>query len=223
MVRKADGGWRPCGDFRRLNLATVPDSYPLPNMLDFTSRVAGSRFFSKVDLRKGYHQIPMNKADIPKTAIITPFGLFEFTRLPFGLRNAGNTFQRMMDRILFGLPWCFVYLDDIIVFSRTAAEHRAHLFQLFQILKEAGLVINRDKCVFGKSAVDFLGHRVSAAGSQPLHSHVVAIQEHPRPLCVKDLQGFLGVVNFYRRFMPAAAHILLPLTEALKGNPGGKA
>jgi hypothetical protein len=129
----------------------------------------------------------------------------------------------MMDRILFGLPWCFMYLDDVIVFSRTAAEHRAHLLQLFQILQEAGLVINRDKCVFGKSAVDFLGHRVLAAGSQPLCSHVEAIQEHPGSLCVKDLQGFLGVVNFYRRFVPAAAHIILPLTEAMKGNPSGKA
>jgi hypothetical protein len=97
MVRKSDGSWRPCGDNRRLNLATVPDAYPLPNMLDFGTRVAGCRIFSKIDLRKGYYQISMHPDDIQKTAVTTPFGLFEFRRLPFGLRNAGNTFQRMMD------------------------------------------------------------------------------------------------------------------------------
>jgi hypothetical protein len=102
LVRKPDGSWRPCGDYRRLNLATVPDAYPLPNMLDFAARVAGCTIFSKVDLRKGYYQILIHPADIEKTAVTTPFGLFEFTRLPFGLRNAGNTFQRMMDRVLAG-------------------------------------------------------------------------------------------------------------------------
>lgn len=99
MVKKPDGSWRPCGDYRRLNLVTVPDSYPLPNMLDFAERIAGCTIFSKVDLRKGYHQIMMNPEDIKKTAITTPFGLFEFLRMTFGLRNAGNTFQRRMDRL----------------------------------------------------------------------------------------------------------------------------
>jgi hypothetical protein len=107
MVRKKDGSWRPCGDFRRLNMVTVPDSYPLPNMMDFSSRMAGCSIFSKIDLRKGYHQIPVYPADVPKTAIITPFGLFEYLRMPFGLRNAGNTFQQMMDRVLAGLDFCF--------------------------------------------------------------------------------------------------------------------
>jgi hypothetical protein len=95
MVMKKGGSWRPCGDFRRLNLVTEPDTYPLPNMLDFSARVAGRKVFSKIDLRKGYYQIPMHPADIRKTAICTPFGLFEFRRMPFGLRNAGNTFQWM--------------------------------------------------------------------------------------------------------------------------------
>ncbi len=102
LVRKRDGSWRPCGDYRHLNLTTVPDTYPLQNMLDFAARVAGCTIFSKVDLRKGYYQILIHPADIEKTAVTTPFGLFEFTRLPFGLRNAGNTFQRMMDRVLAG-------------------------------------------------------------------------------------------------------------------------
>ena len=109
MVPKPDGTWRPCGDFRRLNTVTVPDRYPLP--------ATGLKFFSKLDLQKGYFQIPMLPADIPQTAIITPFGLFKFLRLPFGLRNAAQTFQRIMDRIFGDLPFRFVYLDDILVFS----------------------------------------------------------------------------------------------------------
>ena len=131
MVMKKDGSWRPCGDFRRLNLVTEPDTYPLPNMLDFSARVAGCKVFSKIDLRKGYYQIPMHPADIRKTAICTPFGLFEFRRMPFGLRNAGNTFQRMMDRILAGLSFVFCYLDDIIIASRDEQEHLEHLREVF--------------------------------------------------------------------------------------------
>ena len=117
MVMKKDGGWRPCGDYRRLNTVTVPDQYPLLNIADFTSKVTGSTVFSKLDLQKGYYQVPMAEDDICKTAIITPFGMFEFLHLPFGLRNAGNTFQRMMDSILGDLPYCFTYVDDILVFS----------------------------------------------------------------------------------------------------------
>ncbi|MFN9942446.1 MAG: reverse transcriptase family protein, partial [bacterium] len=135
MVRKPDGSWRPCGDYRRLNLVSIPDSYPMPNMMDFAAKMSGCRHFSKVDLHKGYHQIPMHARDIAKTAIITPFGLYEFLRMGFGLRNAGNTFQRMMDRVTNGLPFIFVYLDDIIVGSPDLASHLQHLQLLFQRLR----------------------------------------------------------------------------------------
>jgi hypothetical protein len=116
MVLKPDGSWRPCGDFRRLNLVTQVDTYPLPNMLDFSSNVGGCSWFTKIDLKKCYYQILMHAEDIPKTTVAT-FGLYEFTRMPFGLRNAGSTFQRLMDRVLNGLPFAFCYLDDIIVAS----------------------------------------------------------------------------------------------------------
>jgi hypothetical protein len=150
MVRKSDGGWRPCGDFRRLNTVTTPDSYPLPNLQDFSIIAGGCSIFSKVDLRKGYHQIAVHPSDIPKTAITTPFVLFEYTRMPFGLRNAGNTFQRHMDQVLAGLEGVFCYLDDVLVASSGEEEHQRHLHLLFQRLQQFGLVINAEKCQFGR-------------------------------------------------------------------------
>jgi hypothetical protein len=115
MVRKADGTWRPCGDFRRLNMVTFADSYPLPNMLDFAGKAAGCTIFSKIDLRKGYHRIPVHPADIQKTAIITPFGSLEYKQTPFGLMNAGATFQRKVDRAVADLEAVFAYVDDMDV------------------------------------------------------------------------------------------------------------
>jgi hypothetical protein len=127
MVPKKDGSWRSCGDFRRLNLVTEADVYPLPNMLDFSDRLAGCTIFSKIDLRKGYWQIPVRPEDRQKTAVITPFGLFEFLRMPFGLRNAGSSFQCMMDRVLAGLPFAYCYLDDLRITSPDLDSHRLHL------------------------------------------------------------------------------------------------
>ena len=128
MVKKTDGSWRPCGDFRQLYMQTVPDRYTCPNISDLIARLAGCRFFSKLDLRKGYHQIPVRRQDIHKTAVITPFGLFEFLRMAFGLCNAGQTFQHMMDDVLAGLEFCFGYMDNILVASRSLKEHRKHLW-----------------------------------------------------------------------------------------------
>jgi hypothetical protein len=116
MVPKPNGSWRPCGDYRRLSAATTPDKYPLPNFQDLSNFLHGSTIFSKIDLEKGYHQIPMQKSDIPKTAIITPFGLFEFLYMPFGLSNAAQTFQRLMDSLFRDFPFIFIYLDDMLIF-----------------------------------------------------------------------------------------------------------
>ena len=121
MVPKADGSWRPCGDFRRLNKITTDDRYPLPHIQTFADKLAGAKWFSKVDLYRGYHNVPMEAASIPKTAVITPFGLFEFLRMPFGLKNAAQVFQRLMDGILRGLTCAFVYLDDVLVASATSS------------------------------------------------------------------------------------------------------
>jgi len=217
MVRKTDGTWRPCGDYRRLNNVTKADRYPVPNIQDFTARLHGCTVFSKLDLRKGYYQVPVRPEDVAKTAVITPFGLWEFLRMPFGLKNAGQSFQRLMDRLLSGLDFIFVYLDDILIASCDEETHLSHLRQVLERLREGGLLLNMEKCQFGASSVEFLGHRVDAAGLQPLSSHVQAIRQVPQPQDTTQLQRFLGMVNFYRRFIPGTARILLPLTEALKG------
>ena len=164
MVAKKDGTSRPCGDYRRLNERTVSDAYPIPHLHDLTSDLAGCQFFSKIDLVKGYHQIPVRAADVPKTAIATPFGLFEFLCMPFGLKNATQTFQRLMDNVTNQLPGVFAYIDDVLVASPSAAQHESDLRRLFDALKRFGLVVNSSKCVFGARELEFLGHRVSARG-----------------------------------------------------------
>ena len=214
MVPKPDGSWRPWGNYRHLNNMTKPDRYPLPNIRDFTNNLKHCTVFSKLDLVKGYHQVPMNSEDICKTAIVTPFDLFEFLSMPFGLNNAAQTFQRLMDRIFKGLPFVFIYLDDILVASRGWGLHLKHLRVVLELLVQNGLVINLEKCRFALPEIDYLGHKITATGIVPLHRHVEALLQQPRPQDVCSLQRFLGMVNFYRRFLPGIAKILRPLTDA---------
>jgi len=159
----------------------------------------------------------MAKGDVPKTAVITPFGLFEWIKMPFGLRNAGCTFQRLMDSVLGDIPHCFVYVDDILIASPDATTHLQHVRQVLERLRLHGLSINPAKCVFAQPEVEYLGMRVSSRGCVPLQKHSKVISEFPRPVDKKGLQRFLGILNFYRRFIKGAAGIFAPLTEALKG------
>ena len=161
--------------------------------------------------------LPVNPEDIPKTAVITPFGLFEFLRMPFGLKNAAQTFQRLMDSVLQDLDFLFVYLDDILVASKDKDEHKQHLITLFDRLQAHGLVIKLEKCQFGVPEIDFLGHRVNKDGILPLPEKVRAIQTYPKPIDVKGLERFIGMINFYHSFIFHAAHALQPLYQALAG------
>ena len=142
--------------------------------------------------------------------------------MPFGLRNAGQSFQRFLDRVLAGLDFVFVYMDDILIASRTMEEHQDHVRQVMSRLQQHGLVINAEKCEWGLAAVDYLGHRVTASGIRSLQDRVAAIKSYPQPATVQQLQTYLGMVNFYRRFLKSAALILHPLTEVLKGGAPGR-
>lgn len=161
LAPKKDNGWRPCGDYRMLNARTIPDRYPMRHIHDFAHNIAGCKVFSTIDLVKAYNQIPVFADDIHKTAITTPFGLYEFPCMTFGLRNAGQTFQRFVDEMTRGLDFVYPYCDDLLVFSPDPVQHETHLKQLFERMKEYGVLINTSKCVFGASEVTFLGYRIS--------------------------------------------------------------
>ena len=216
LVKKSDGTYRPCGDYRALNAITVPDRYPVPHIQDFNHFLHGKTVFSKIDLVRAFNQIPVHEDDISKTAVITPFGLFEFVFLPFGLRNAAQTFQRFIHSVLKNLPFCFAYIDDIMIASASETEHCEHLRIIFSRMREHGITININKSLFGKSVVPFLGYLVNHKGITPLPERVETIINYPLPDTVADLRKFLGIINYYRRCMPNIASIQDPLINLTK-------
>lgn len=173
--------------------------------------------FSKVS--RGNNQVLIHLSDVHKTATTTPFGLWEFLHMPSGLRNKGQTFQRLMNGILQELPFAFVYIDNILIASRTKEEHLLHLRAVFKKLKDNRLIIRPDKCLFGRSEIAFLGHLVSLNGISPIPEKVRVIQEFPRPTAVHGLTQFLGLLNFYHHFIPTASSLLWPLHLVCHGQP----
>ena len=169
---------------RGLQAPEREDAYPIPHIQDLAADLAGCTIFSKIDLVKGYHQIPVREQDVPKTAIATPFGFFKFTRMPFSLKTTAQTFQRLMDNVTAQLHGVFVYLDDVLVASASAAQHERNLQELFGALRRFGLVLNIGKCIFGAHALEFLGHCVSVQGISPLQSKVEAVQRFEQPRTV---------------------------------------
>ena len=217
VPKKDTGKFRLVGDYRALNLHTVPDRYPTPSVQSLLHRLSGSTIFSKIDLIKAYHQIPMSPSARKKTAIICPLGLFEYDYMPFGLKNASATFQRFIDQVCQGLPNVMAYVDDIIIFSKTEEEHKSQVFKLFQRLDSFGVGINISKCEFGTNEIAFLGHLVSSHGIKPLPDKIEAIQKYPLPTTVKQLRRYLGMIQYYNRFVPQAAKYLAPLNEFMRG------
>lgn len=188
----------------------------MPHTHDFSADLAGTNIYSKVDLTKAYHQILVEPAVVPKTSITTPFGLFDYVRMPFSLRNSAQTFQRLINEVTRGLHFIFAYVYDILVASSSPEQHEQHLRLLFNPPQEYGLVINAKKRVLGVDALDFLGQRITSSGIRLLKEKARAIRVFPQPTSLRKLREFLGLVHFHRRLIPHCAEFLQPMTDLLK-------
>ncbi|GBG67113.1 hypothetical protein CBR_g81537 [Chara braunii] len=218
FVRKGNDEFRMCIDYRGLNKITRKSTEPLPRIDDLLDMVQGCIVFSKVDLKSGYHQIEMAEEDVYKTAFKTRYGTYEFLVMPFGLCNAPGTFQTEMHLIFrpYLDKFMVVYLDDILVFSKTAREHAEHLALVLQSLRDSQYKINREKSSFGVPSVIYLGHVISGDGLAPEAAKIAAIQEWPQPQTVRDVRSFMGLASYYRKFVRNFSAVAAPLTNLTK-------
>lgn len=210
--------WRMVVDYRKINEKTIEDRYPLPNITDILDRLGRSNYFTTLDLASGFHQVEMHENSIPKTAFNVENGHYEFNRMPFGLKNAPATFQRVMDNVLLGLQnkICLVYMDDIIIFSTSLQEHVKNLKKVFERLEQYNLKIQLDKSEFLHKTVEFLGHVITPNGIKPNPKKIMAIKKFPIPKTVKEIKSFLGLVGYYRKFIKNFAKLTKPMTSCLK-------
>ncbi|CAM4641973.1 unnamed protein product [Lepidochelys kempii] len=217
LVPKPDGEIRFCVDYRKLNAVTRPDNYPMPRTDELLEKLGRAQFISTLDLTKGYWQVPLDESAKERSAFITHLGLYEFNVLPFGLRNAPATFQRLVDGLLAGLgEYAVAYLDDVAIFSDSWADHLEHLQKVLERIREAGLTVKAKKCQIGLNRVTYLGHQVGQGTISPLQAKVDAIQKWPVPKSKKQVQSFLGLAGYYRRFVPHYSQIAAPLTDLTK-------
>ena len=218
LVKKKDGSVRFCIDYRKLNECTIADKYPLPRIDDVLDALNSGRYFSVIDLKAGYWQIPMNPGDEGKTAFRTTDGLYHFKVMPFGLKNAPATFQRLMDTVFSGLKWngLLVYMDDIVIYSATPEQHLALLAEVLVRLRAAGLKINPAKTTLVRPEIKYLGHVISADGVKPDVAKIQAIKDLAAPTSVRDVRKFLGLTGYYRKFAPHYASVAAPLYALTK-------
>ena len=217
LAKKKDGGIRPCIDFRAVNTLSDPDPYLMPLIEDILGMLASARFLSKIDLAKGFHQIPISPGDCPKTAFCTPWGKFEFVYMPFGLRNGPAVFQRLMDRVLDAdKHFSQVYIDDIVVFSDTWEQHCLDISVVLGRLGDAGLTANVSKCQWGQTQIEFLGHMVGQGLVCPAQLKVQAVKDFVMPTTKKAVRQFLGLAGYYRKFISHFADHTFHLTEATR-------
>ncbi|KAL0160010.1 hypothetical protein M9458_043735, partial [Cirrhinus mrigala] len=221
VVRKKNGQVRLCIDYRRLNLQTIKDAYSLPKLEDTFCALNGSQWFSVLDLKSGFYQIEVEEADKPKTAFVCPLGFWEFNRMPQGVTNALSTFQRLMEKCMgdMHLKEVLVFLDDLIIFSKTLEEHEERLMKVLSRLKEFGLKLSPEKCVFFQTSVRYLGHVVSRNGVQTDPEKTAALKTWPIPKSLRELRSFLGFAGYYRRFVKGYSNIVKPLHELTSGYP----
>ena len=218
LVKKKDGGMRMCIDYRALNKYTIKNRYPLPIIDDLFDQLQGAKWFSKIDLRSGYYQIRIAEGDQFKTAFKTRYGHYEFMVLPFGLTNAPATFMSLMNDVFrpYLDKFVLVYIDDILVYSKTLEEHEENLRTVLNLLRENQLFAKASKSEFFQEEVEFLGHIVTQKGVKTDPKKCQAVLQWPTPTNQTELRGFLGLTNYYRRFVKGYAKIASPLTDLLK-------
>jgi len=215
MVKKKDGTWRFCIDYRKLNSLTRKDSYPLPHIEDTLDALAGSHYFCALDLASGYWQVQVAQEDKPKTAFVTKQGLYQFNVMPFGLCNAPATFERLMEMVLKGFLWkrCMVYIDDVVVYGRTFRETLDNFKLVLDRIRAAGLKLKPSKCDLFAKEILYLGFMVTGKGIRPDPAKIECVRKWPRPCNVSDIRSFLGFASYHRRFIRGFAEIARPLTK----------
>jgi hypothetical protein len=210
LVQKKDGTWRLCIDYQSLNKITVWNRYPIPWIFDLLDEIKVAKYFNKINLKSGYHQVPIKPSDVWKTAFKYKEGLFEWLVMPFRLTNAPATFMRLMEYILkpFTNLFVVVYLDDILIFIQTWEEHLHHIRQVLQTLRKHKWCANLEKCTFGMTQVHYLGYIIDERGVHVDPTKIQVIRDWPSPTNLTELRIFLGLANFYHRFV---LHILISL------------